>query len=73
MIPTIRVRELIAKDRTLILEHEYDGRDLELTYAGETLKYLVELWGQPVELRTKLDGQEKRLICHENKKITVID
>ena len=73
MIPTIRVRELIAKDRTLILEHEYDGRDLELTYAGETLKYLVELWGQPVELRTKLDGQEKRLICHENKKISVID
>lgn len=72
-IPVIAVKEVIPKDRTLLLEHEWDGRDLEMTYAGETLKYLVELWGQPVELVTRVKGKEKRLICHENKKITVVD
>lgn len=72
-IPVIIIKEVLAKDRTLILEHEWDGRDLELTYAGETLKYLVELWGRPVELTTRVKGIEKKLICHENKKITVVD
>jgi stage V sporulation protein R len=72
-IPVISVKEVIPKDRMLLLEHEWDGRDLELTYAGETLKYMVELWGRPVELATRVKGKEKRLICHENKKITVVD
>ncbi|MCL6590925.1 MAG: SpoVR family protein [Firmicutes bacterium] len=72
-MPVIIVKEMSAKDGQLILEHEYDGRDLELTYAGETLKYMVELWGQPVQLITRVKGKEKKLICHENKKITVID
>jgi stage V sporulation protein R len=72
-IPVIKVKELVSKDRTLILEHEYDERDLELTYTGETLKYLVELWERPVELITWVKGKEKRLICNENKKITVYD
>jgi stage V sporulation protein R len=72
-IPVITVKEMSGKDRQLILEHESDGRDLELTYAGETMKYMVELWGQPVQLITRVKGKEKKLICHENKKITVID
>lgn len=72
-IPVIVIKEVIPKDRTLLLEHEWDGRDLEMTYAGETLKYLVELWGRPVELATRVKGKEKRLICHDNKKITVVD
>lgn len=72
-IPVIAVKEVIPRDQSLLLEHEWDGRDLELTYAGETLKYLVELWGRPVELATRVKGKEKRLICHENKKITVVD
>jgi stage V sporulation protein R len=72
-IPVIKVKELAFKDRTLILEHEYDGRDLELTYSGETLKYLVELWGHPVDLITCVKGKEKRLFCSENKKITVYE
>jgi stage V sporulation protein R len=72
-IPVIKVKEMSAKDRTLILEHEYDGRDLEMTYAGQTLKYMVELWGRPAELLTKLKEKEKRLICNENKRISVID
>lgn len=72
-MPVISVKELSVKDRQLILEHESDGRDLELTYAGETMKYMVELWGQPVQLITRVKGKDKKLICHENKKITVID
>jgi stage V sporulation protein R len=72
-MPVITVKEMSPKDRVLILEHESDGRDLELTYAGETMKYMVELWGQPVQLNTRVKGKEKKLICHENKKITVID
>jgi stage V sporulation protein R len=72
-IPVIKVKELTFKDRTLILEHEYDDRDLELTYTGETLKHLVELWGHPVELITWVKGKEKRLICSDNKKITVYE
>jgi len=73
LIPVIKVKELNFKDHTLILEHEYDERDLELTYAGETLKHLVELWGHPVELYTRLTGKEKRLLCSETKKITVYE
>lgn len=72
-IPVVKVREISSKDRTLILEHEYDGRDLEMTYAGQTLKYVVELWNRPAELVTKLKGKEKRIICNENKRISVID
>jgi stage V sporulation protein R len=72
-IPVIAIKEVIPKDHMLLLEHEWDGRDLEMTYAGETLKYIVELWGRPVELTTRVKGKEKRLICHENKKITVVD
>jgi stage V sporulation protein R len=72
-IPVIVVKEIFPKDRSLLLMHEWNGRDLEMTYAGETLKYLVELWGRPVELLTKVKGKEKKLICHENKKITVVD
>ncbi|HBF39870.1 MAG TPA: stage V sporulation protein R, partial [Firmicutes bacterium] len=72
-IPVIKVKELTFKDRSLLLEHEYDQRDLEMTYAGETLKYLAELWGHPVELLTRMSGKEKRLVCGENKKITVYD
>ncbi len=72
-IPVIKVKDLSSKEHTLVLEHEYDDRDLELTYAGETLKYLVELWGKPIELITSVKGTEKRLICGETKKITVYD
>jgi len=46
----------------LILQHVFDGRELELNYAKETLKYIASLWGGPVELFTKLDNKEITLI-----------
>jgi len=68
-IPLIKVMEVSPKDHSLILVHEYDGRELELTYAYETLKHAVTLWGGKVELRTTIDNVKKRIICDENKKI----
>lgn len=46
----------------LILRHCFDGRELELNYAKETLKYIASLWGGPVELVTIVDNKEINLI-----------
>lgn len=70
-IPVIRVTEWVQKDNSLILEHKYDGRDLELNYAYETLKHLVDLWNGKVILDTTLEGKRKIIVCDEEKKITM--
>ncbi len=70
-MPTIRVIELVKKDNSIILEHKYDGRELELNYAYETLKYFAELWGGKVILTTVIDEARKLIICDEDKKITI--
>ncbi len=72
-IPVIKVKHLSPKDHTLILEHEYDHRELEKNYARETLKYIAELWDRPVELKTKFEGAEKTIICNERKVISEIN
>ena len=56
----------IEKGR-LILEHSFDGRELELKYAQETLKYVADLWGDTVELITTIEGKIKVLVCDENR------
>ena len=45
----------------LLLVHHHDGRDLELSSAGETLKGIAELWGAPAHLSTQEEGQGRRL------------
>ncbi|HOP75677.1 MAG TPA: SpoVR family protein [Bacillota bacterium] len=72
-IPVIEVVDMVKKDKSLILRHEYDGRELELNSTGETLKYLVELWGGPVVLHTYMNGSEKKILCDESKRITIGD
>lgn len=57
-IPVIRVINLLPKDHTLVLEHVYDGRELLLNYAQSTLKYIQELWGYNVELKTIISDKE---------------
>jgi stage V sporulation protein R len=42
----------------LMIEHCYDGRELELEYARETLNYISTLWGGTVELRTVMNEKE---------------
>lgn len=70
-IPVIKVVEMVKSDNLLILEHEYEGRELDLSFAYETLKYIVELWGGKVLLNTTLDNSPKMILCDEDKKITM--
>ena len=70
-IPTIKVTEWSSKDNTLILEHEFDGRELELGYAYETLKHLVDLWKGKVVLTTHLEEKKKNIACDEMKRISL--
>jgi stage V sporulation protein R len=68
-IPIIKVSEWIQKENTLVLHHEYDGRELELNYAYETLKHVVDLWNSKVSLTTVFDG--KLITCDESKRISL--
>lgn len=70
-IPIIRALEWVQKDNTLILEHLYDGRELELSYAYETLKHIVDLWDGPVMLDTAVDDKRKIITCDTQKRISM--
>lgn len=71
-IPYIRIIDLNRKDGTLTLEHVFDGRELELLYAKETIKYLFDLWGQKVVLKTKTkEGREMSIVCDSDRKVIV--
>lgn len=54
MIPNVRVMEVQKAERVLILEHEWEGKELQIKYAHETLHYIARLWGGKVRLRTKV-------------------
>lgn len=69
-IPHIRVIDVEKKDNTLVLEHVYDGRELDFDYAKETLKYLVDLWKHRVALKTMFRGKLITMNCNEIKLIT---
>lgn len=71
-IPLIRVAEMAKKDKTLNLEHVFDGRELNIAYAEATLKYIYELWGHTVTLKTTQIGNEIKLVCDGNKIIAKI-
>lgn len=72
-IPLIQVVEWVQKDNTLLLEHRYDGRELEFTYAYETIKHIVDLWDAKVMIETWLDGKKKLIVCDEQKKISMMN
>ncbi|MGL4774285.1 MAG: SpoVR family protein [Clostridium sp.] len=73
-IPHIRILDLNKKDYTLTIEHVFDGRELELAYAKETLKYIQALWGKKVSLvTTGRDEKEFIINCDEDKKITITE
>ena len=48
--------------RTLYLQHDYDGRELDLEYAEKALKYAQQLWGFDVILETFLDEKRHHLV-----------
>lgn len=72
-IPLIRVTDFMQKESTLLLEHVYDGRELELSYANETLRHMIDLWDGKIILNTVVDGRKRSVICDEQKKITLIN
>lgn len=55
-IPIIYVKEM-TKDHTLVLEHEHEGRDLDIQYASKVFEHIKELWGDDVQLFTMLEGE----------------
>jgi len=57
MIPAIYV-DNVAKDNTLELRHEHDGRDLELDYADNCVKLIKSIWHGPVKLFTDIENEE---------------
>ena len=70
-IPTIYVEDINKNDRTLILSHIYDERELHLSYATETLKHIQRLWGGKVVLKTYLTGLKRKIVCNEDQKVLI--
>ena len=61
-VPVIRVVDAdFDRSRTLLLEHVYDGRELDAEYAMRTLGYVRRLWGRKVLLDTVMGGDPVRL------------
>jgi stage V sporulation protein R len=67
-VPYIRVTDMSRKDKTLSLEHVFDGRELNQQYAEETLKCVYRLWGHKVVLKTKHSSREVTFSCEDGKK-----
>lgn len=73
-VPYIRVIDLNTKNYTLTLEHVYDGRELDIVYAKQTLKYIQALWGRKVRLITKAkECREFAINCNENGELTLTE
>ncbi|CUH97598.1 hypothetical protein P22_3729 [Propionispora sp. 2/2-37] len=70
-IPSVNP-EAVEKGQ-LFLEHSFEGWELDIAYARETIKYVVDLWGGKVSLRTRLNGKAKMLVCTEDKVVSLMD
>ena len=67
-IPVIKVEDCdYLNNRTLLLKHSHDGRDLQLEYAEKTLKYVQQLWGHDVVMETLIDGRGTLLTFSDGK------
>jgi stage V sporulation protein R len=53
-VPVILVKKL-QRDGTLILEHEHDGRDLELSEANKVFEHVNDLWMGGVKFTTVIE------------------
>jgi len=56
-IPVIYVDELVDNN-ILIMRHEHDGRDLELVYADEVKRHIVDIWGGEVKIFTEIENEK---------------
>lgn len=70
-IPVIKaVDSDYQNNRTLLLQHDHDGRDLQLEYAEKTLQYVQHLWGRDVAMETVLDNQ-RALLSYSDRKLAI--
>ncbi|MGL6175332.1 MAG: SpoVR family protein [Cellulosilyticaceae bacterium] len=70
-IPVIEVEDVLKGENTLILNHVWDGRELNLSYATETLKHIQTLWGGKVVLKTNFAKVPRKIVCNKNKKVLI--
>ena len=49
------------RNRELYLKHQYEGAELDMTYARRVLEHVHALWGRPVHLETVVDDEPARL------------
>ena len=54
--PVVYVKEML-QDGTLILDHEHDGRDLELSEANRVFGHINELWSGGVRFTTMIEDE----------------
>ena len=59
-IPRIAITS-VDRAGTLVLQHDYDGRELELDYADKVVKHVSTLWEGAVRMTTTLEGEEVEL------------
>lgn len=48
-------------NRELYLKHIFDEYEIDIDWAGKTLRHIHSLWGRPVHLETIIDGQSNLL------------
>ncbi|OGN09354.1 MAG: hypothetical protein A3J46_04840 [Candidatus Yanofskybacteria bacterium RIFCSPHIGHO2_02_FULL_41_11] len=64
--PLVHVKDgNFENKREWMLDHVYDGRDMDLEYLEKILQHGYTLWGRPVHLRTNVgDEQECTVFTH---------
>jgi stage V sporulation protein R len=66
-VPVIKVVDAdLGHQRTLLLVHEHDGRDLQVEYAEKTLAYVHRLWRRNVALETLVNDKKVLLTFGEH-------
>jgi stage V sporulation protein R len=71
-LPVIKVVDADYQGRrVLYLQHDFDGRELDLEYAEKTLKYTQQLWGYEVMLETFLDDKRHHLV-HDGREFKTV-
>jgi stage V sporulation protein R len=56
-IPVVYVSDYDKKTNTLYIDHEHDGRDLDLSYANRVYEQICSLWGDEVCFTTIIEGE----------------
>ena len=56
----------------MLLRHHFEGRELDLSEAGEVLKNLSRLWRRPVHLLTT-EREQTRLVSSDGEEVQAVD